>query len=192
MLFGRRLSEEQRALREQAKAEESVGRVLDRLTRVADRVLHDRRAPVGHGQVDHIVITAAGVHLIESLPVSDRRRLWIDEYGSPRIGQLPLRQRLEHLVDLAGALADQTNRALRRPRGLLIYPLVAVVGGPTKRNATAHRVDLVSVDLVPCWLHRLPAVHDPLDVAAITEAVAQLCPHYQAGRWANQGFDDNG
>ena len=86
------------------------------------------------------------------------------------------------MVDLAGALADQTNTALGRPRGLLIFPLVAVMGGPTQRSTTAHRVDLVSADLVPSWLHRLPAVHDPLDVAAITEAVAQLCPHYQAGR----------
>jgi Nuclease-related domain len=182
MLFGRRLSEEQRALREQANAEESVGRVLDRLTRVGDRVLHDRRAPVGHGQVDHIVITPAGVHFIETLPVSERRQFWIDKYGSPRLGQLPLRQRLEHMVDLAGAIADQTNTTLHRPRGLLVYPLVAVVGASTQRSTTAHRVDLVSVDLVPSWLHRLPAMHDLLDVAAITEAVAQLCPHYQAGR----------
>lgn len=82
-------------------------------------MLHDRRAPVGYGQVDHLVVNDAGVHLVETVPVSTRAPLWVDAEVTPRVGGLPLRQRLEHVVDLAGELADRVNLALGRPRALL-------------------------------------------------------------------------
>ena len=172
---GRRVSAQHDASREQADCSEAVAKALDRLTRYGARVLHDRQTPDGHGHVDHIVINRDGIHLVETLPVSDKNRVWVDVDGVPRVGETCLGNRLKHLCDVANDLADATNALIDRASDLPVYKVLAVVGGPRGQAFNSHDTDLVSLDLVPLWVSRLTGTHDTLDVAAVTATVSQVC-----------------
>ncbi len=176
LLFGWRLNAEQRALRDQLDAEVDVGAILDRLTRVGARVSHDRLGPDG-SHLDHVVISASGVHIVESIATSKRAPLTLAGPGAPRIGVFPLQHRLRHLYAVNELVADKTAAALHVPVHFTVYPLAAVAGTPTTSTPKAfYGVDLVPAGLTPGWITRLPAAHSPLVVAALSEVLARVCP----------------
>lgn len=175
MLFGRRLSVEQREVQAQLEAEVRVGGILDRLARVGARVLHDRRGPDG-SHLDHVVISESGVHLVETVASSKRLPLNLADPSCPRVGGLPLRQRLVHLRELNRLVAGQVETMLTTVFPFTVYPLAAVTGANADLAVLCFDVDLVAAPLVPRWITRLPAVQSPLAVAALTEAVATVCP----------------
>lgn len=176
LLFGWRLNAEQRALRDQLDAEVHVGAILDRLTRVGARVLHDRLGPDG-SHLDHVVISASGVHIVESIATSKRAPLTVAGPGAPRIGVFPLQHRLRHLHAVNALVADKAADALNVPARFTVYPLAAVTGTPpTTTPKTFYGVDVVSAALSPGWITRLPAAHSPLVVAALTDVLARGVP----------------
>lgn len=176
LLFGWRLNTEQRALRTQLEAEVHVGAILDRLTRIGARVLHDRVAPDG-SHVDHVVISESGVQLVESIASSRQAPLIFGDHGAPRLGPFPLEHRLVHLHDVNQLVATQTAETLGMSVRFTVFPLAAVTGTPpAMKPKTCWNVDVVPAALTPGWIARLPAAHSSLVVAALTEAVARVCP----------------
>lgn len=176
LLFGWRLNAEQRALRDQLDAEVRVGAILDRLTRVGARVLHDRLAPDG-SHLDHVIVSASGVHIVESIAASTRAPLTVAGPAGPRLGVFPLEHRLRHLHTVTQLVADRAGAAVGVPNHFKVYPLAALTGTPPSTTPTTfYGVDLVPAALTPGWITRLPAAHGPLAVAGLTEAVARVCP----------------
>lgn len=160
-------------MQRQAQAEEHVGEVLDRLVRVGSRVLHDRRIPSGYGQLDHILISPAGIHLIEALSVSVKTPLAVVD-GVPRVGAVPIDQRLKHLHEIVRDVGTATA-ALIALGGMpvKVFAMAAVVGGAPLRGFMWDSVDVVVLNAVPSWVASKPAMYDPVAVAALTEAVAR-------------------
>jgi Nuclease-related domain len=174
VLFGRRLSDEQRALRDQVKAELEVGEVLARLRRVGAQVLHDRLAPDG-GQLDHIVVSEAGIHLIESIASTPTAPFAVSAARGPQLGVAPLEQRLAQVHRASRAVGPRVV-SLYPIRLVSVYPLAAVNGVKSALAGTWYDVDVVAAALVPQWITRLPSVHSPVVVAALTDAIARVCP----------------
>ena len=178
-VFGRRLTPEQRAVRQQARAEEHVAKVLDRLARVGARVLHDRCTPSGFGQIDHILISSAGIHLVEVVAVSVRATLSFVN-GCPRVGSVPIDQRLKQVDAVAGEVSAAAAAIIPRA-GMPVraYATASVVWGSPVRGFTYHDVDVVSLNAVPAWAASKPAIYDPSAVAMLTDAVARVCLPYR-------------
>jgi hypothetical protein len=79
------------AWRSGAVGEETVGARLDRLATGSTRVLHDRRVPRSRANIDHLVVTPAGVWVIDSKRYQGRRPSLQVEGGL-------FRPRVEHLT----------------------------------------------------------------------------------------------
>lgn len=79
------------AWRSGAVGEETVGARLDRLATESTRVLHDRRVPRSRANIDHLVVTPAGVWVIDSKRYQGRRPSLQVEGGL-------FRPRVEHLT----------------------------------------------------------------------------------------------
>lgn len=72
------------AWRRGAEGERRVARALDRLTDEGGRVLHDRRMPSSRANIDHLVVTRAGVFTVDAKRYAGKleargrgRQLWI-------------------------------------------------------------------------------------------------------------------
>ena len=67
VLAARRAPWEERAFRRGEQGEVAVAAYLERRTEKAPTiVLHDRRMPRGHGNIDHLVVAPAGVFVIDA------------------------------------------------------------------------------------------------------------------------------
>jgi Nuclease-related domain len=67
MLSARRAPQEETAFRRGEQGELAVAAYLERRTRQAPTILlHDRRMPRGHGNIDHLAVAPAGVFVIDA------------------------------------------------------------------------------------------------------------------------------
>jgi hypothetical protein len=173
-LYPGRLSPEQRDLRDQAGAERSTGKVLDRLTRVGLRILHDRRLPHSAGQIDHLVIAGSGIYLVNAIAVNSRRPLqWIG-------GRLCVAgQTLTGLVDYSVAAADEVGATVAGELDpgwtVAVFPIVAIVGEKFGLSVEGG-VEVVGARRLPDRIMYRQLVLDPLEVALLGDAAARACP----------------
>ena len=169
-----RLTPEQRDLRVQARAEQRVGKVLDRLARVGVRTLHDRRLPYSAGQVDHVVIAGSGIYLVNTVAIIRRHPTeWIG-------GRLCIGGRtLAALAHFSVASADEIARTIARDFDegwtIVVFPIIAVVGAPVELHVD-EGVEVVGDDqLASRILYRQPVL-DQVEIALLTDAAARACP----------------
>ncbi len=99
-----------------ALGEERLGRRLNELTSETMRVLHDRRVPGSRANIDHLAVTATGIHVIDAKRYVGKRPVLRVEGGvlRPRVEKLMVGSR-DHTklvdgvlqqVDLVRSLVD--------------------------------------------------------------------------------------
>jgi hypothetical protein len=76
----------ERAFAQGSHGERAVGDSLDRRTAKSGTiVLHDRRMPGGHGNIDHIAVAPSGVYVIDAKAVRGKVRVSRPLLGKPRL-----------------------------------------------------------------------------------------------------------
>ena len=158
-----------------AAGEAEVARALDSIANEHVVVLHDRRIPRSHANIDHIVITRAGVWVIDAKRYRNKRPRLQVEGGlfRPRTEKLIVGGDRTKLVDsvLHQVSLVQDVVAPASVRGALCFvdadwPLF---GG----SFTVRGVDV-------CWPKRLAkqlaALEGTVDVAAVAAAIAAHFP----------------
>jgi len=119
-----RPSRSEEAWRKGALAERRVGRILDSLQRQGIRVIHDRKMPGSVANIDHVVVTRAGVFCIDTKSYSGKlevrargTQLWVN--GRNRSSLLEQAHRQAEVV--RGVLASSHP-------GIPISPVLCFVG----------------------------------------------------------------
>lgn len=173
-LYPGRLSPEQRELREQVRAERRVAKVLERLTRVGVRVLHDRRLPHSAAQLDHLVVSGSGVYLVSTIPARRCRPVrWVN--GELAVGDRPLFLTAEFTYRAAWQAAQVIAGELGTGWHVVVYPLVVVVGAEVA-PCVIDQAEVGDLAQLPSRINYRPAVLDPVEVALLTDAAARACP----------------
>jgi hypothetical protein len=91
--------------------EEAVGRSLERFTAKGPAViLHDRRMPRGHGNIDHLAVAPTGVFVIDAKAIKGKVRLSQPLFGKPRL--IVAGRNRTRLVDGLDRQVDAVHRAL--------------------------------------------------------------------------------
>jgi hypothetical protein len=76
----------ERAWASGGRGEEAVGRSLERHTEGGPAIiLHDRRMPRGHGNVDHLAVAPTGVFLIDAKAIKGNVRVSQPLFGNPKL-----------------------------------------------------------------------------------------------------------
>jgi hypothetical protein len=109
MLSLSREPQHQTAFRKGGVGEASVARALERLTaRGPTQLLHDRRMPLGRGNIDHLAVAPTGVFVIDAKAIRGAVRVAQPLVGAPRL--IVNGRRRTKLVDGL----DRQVRAVRR------------------------------------------------------------------------------
>jgi hypothetical protein len=105
-----------------AQGEEALGRRLDSLVSPRLALLHDRRIPGTRANIDHLVVTAAGIWVIDAKRYRDRRPRRVDQGGllRPRTTKLVVGRR--NRTNLVDGVLWQTERVRQ------VVPAVPVTG----------------------------------------------------------------
>lgn len=173
-LYPGRLSPEQRELRDQVRAERRVAKVLERLTRVGARLLHDRRLPHSAAQLDHLVVSGSGVYLVSTVPAGRRRPLrWVN--GGPAVGDRPLFLTAEFTYRAAAQAAQVIAAELGQGWQVVVYPLVVVVDAELA-PCVIGETEAGDLAQLPSRISYRPSVLDPAEVALLADATARACP----------------
>ncbi|WP_241490212.1 nuclease-related domain-containing protein [Curtobacterium citreum] len=158
-----------------AVGEAEVGRALDAIASEHVVVLHDRRVPRSRANIDHFVVTRAGVWVVDAKHYRDKRPRLHVEGG-------PFRPRSEKLI-VGSDRTKLVESVLRQ------VALVRDVVGPVDVHGTLCFVDadwplfggsftVRGVDV--CWPKRLAkqlaALEGTVDVAAVAAAIAAHFP----------------
>lgn len=158
-----------------AAGEVEVGRALDVIANEHVVVLHDRRIPRSRANIDHIVITRAGVWIIDAKRYRNKRpRLQVE-------GGL-FRPRTEKLV-VGGDRTKLVDGALRQVAlvqdvvsPVSVHGVLCFVDADWPVFGGSFEVHGISV----CWpkrlAKRLSALEGSVDVAAVTDLVAARFP----------------
>ncbi|HEY7048423.1 MAG TPA: nuclease-related domain-containing protein [Jatrophihabitantaceae bacterium] len=174
-LYPGRISPEQRALRDQARAEQSSGKVLDRLVRVGVRTLHDRRLPHSAGQLDHLVIAGSGIYLVNAVAVTGKRPFeWLG--GKPCVGGQTLTGLADYTIAAADEIATTVAGDLDPGWTIAVFPVLTIVG---EKGFGLHVDDGVELAGVHRLAERIMYRHwllDPVEIALLGDAVARACP----------------
>lgn len=173
-LYPGRLSPEQRELRDQVRAEQRVAKLLQRLTRVGARVLHDRRLPHSAAQLDHLVISASGVYLLSAVAAGRHRPLRVLN-GDLAVGDRPLFLTTEFTYRAATQAADAIAAELGPGWNVVVYPQVVVVGAELPPCLISD-TEVGDLEQLPSRLTYRHGVLDPVEVALLAEAAARACP----------------
>lgn len=158
-----------------AAGEAEVGRALDAIASKHVVVLHDRRIPRSRANIDHIVITRAGVWVIDAKRYRNKRpRLQVE-------GGL-FRPRTEKLV-VGGDRTKLVDSVLRQ------VALVQDVVGPVSVHGALCFVDadwplfggsFTTRGIDVCWpkrlAKRLSTLEGSVDVTAVADAIAAHFP----------------
>jgi hypothetical protein len=172
-----RIPPEIEAWRRDASAERRTARVLNRLGRAGYTVLHDRSTADSAGNIDHLIIGASGVWIIETDahrgPVrSTPAGVWA--------GKAPLRARL----GLVAWTGEQVSAALlaELPDGwqmeaqtVLAFARADVPGG----LALVDGVLLLPAEGVAEYVLSAGVVLRPLDVAMLVDVAQRVLPAYE-------------
>ncbi|MBL7496770.1 NERD domain-containing protein [Frankia sp. CNm7] len=172
-----RIPPEIEAWRRDAAAEKRAARALDRLARAGYTVLHDRSTADSAGNIDHLIIGASGVWVVET----DAHRGPVRQSGAGIwAGKAPLRARLG-LVSWTG---EQVSQALlaELPEGwqlqaqtVLAFARAEVPGG----LALVDGVLLLPADGVAEYVLSAGVVLRPLDVAMLVDVAERVLPAYE-------------
>ncbi|KRE63718.1 NERD domain protein [Nostocoides sp. Soil756] len=162
-----------------ARGEEVLGKGLDRLASDTVRVLHDRRIPGTRANIDHLIVTAGGVFVIDAKRYTGRPHLRVDGgFLRPRVERLFIGSRdgtklvdgvLKQMDVVRGIVGDEVP-----VRGVLCFldadwPLL---GG----SFTTREVE----SLWPKRLYGQLRAEGPLEAAAIDTLHRSLAAHLPA------------
>jgi nuclease-like protein len=174
-LYPGRMSPEQRALRDQARAEQRSGKVLDRLARVGVRTLHDRRLPHSAGQLDHLVVAGSGIYLVSTVAVTSRRPFqWLG--GKPCVGGQTLTGLADYTVAAADEIATTVARDFDPGWTIAVFPMLTVVGEKGFGLHVDDGVELVGLARLAERIMYRHSLLDPVEIALLGDATARACP----------------
>jgi hypothetical protein len=143
--------------------ERRTGRLLDPLQRHGWAVLHDLAVPRSQADIDHLVIGAGGVFVIDSKHY--RGRLQLDGSGRLWHGRYPLGPTLRAV----SFEADQAARVLTDP-DVVVVPIVAIHGTQVPwGKVVMDGVPVVAARRLPSMLRQLPVVLGPERVAGLAD-----------------------
>jgi hypothetical protein len=151
------------AWRRGAAGERHTARLLGPLERHGWAVLHDLAVPGSRANLDHLVIGAGGVFVIDSKQY--RGRLQLDASGRLWHGRYPLAP----VLRAVSFEADQAAQVLPDP-GVVVRPIVAVHGAQVPwGKVVTDGVPVVPARRLPSMLRQLPAVLGPERVADLAD-----------------------
>jgi hypothetical protein len=172
-----RIPPEIESWRRDAAAERRTARALDRLNRAGYTVLHDRSTSDTAGNIDHLIIGASGVWVVET----DAHRGPVRSSGAGVwAGKAPLRARL----GLVAWTGEQVSAALlaELPEGwqlqaqtVLAFARADVPGG----LALVEGVLLLPAGGVAEYVLSAGVVLRPLDVAMLVDVARRVLPAYE-------------
>ncbi|ROS58250.1 nuclease-like protein [Frigoribacterium sp. PhB160] len=158
-----------------AKGELVVGRKLDGIASPSIAVLHDRRIPGSRANIDHLVVTTAGVWVVDA-------KRYVEKRPELRIEGGLLRPRVEKLI--VGGDRTRLVDAVLNQAGL-----VTAVVGPVPVRAALCFVDadwpmfggsFTTRGVEVLWpgklVKRLASEDGPVDVPAVAAAIAGHFP----------------
>lgn len=109
-----------------AVGEERVGAVLDRLASDSCRVLHDRRIPGSRANIDHLVVDASGVWVIDAKRYSGKPERRVEGgLFRPRVEKLFLKGRDK--TSLVEGVGWQVSRVREELRGVPVAGFLCFV-----------------------------------------------------------------
>jgi hypothetical protein len=164
-------SPETRAWARGAAGERHVARLLAPLDAHGWTVLHDLRVPGSPANIDHLVIGAPGVFVVDAKHY--RGPLWLSHDGGLWHGRYPLAAALS----ATRWEADKVQATLG-VADIDVVPIVAVVGAPVPfGQVSIHGIPVVAAHSLPGMLRALPPVLAPERAAwAAATAQARLRP----------------
>lgn len=159
-----------------AEGERRVGARLDAIAGDQIRVLHDRRIPRSKANIDHIVVTSAGVWVIDTKRYVEKRVEKRVEGGifSPRVEKLWVRGDQTKLVT---GMHKQVERVSSSVPGVPVKGVLCFVDGDWPLFADPFTVDEVLV-LWPKKLVQVITKEQPgaLEVAAVHNLLSNAFP----------------
>jgi hypothetical protein len=151
------------AWRRGAAGERRTARLLNPLERQGWAVLHDLAVPGSRANLDHLVIGAGGVFVIDSKQY--RGRLQLDPSGQLWHGRYPLAPSLQAV----SFEADQAAQVLPDP-GVVVLPVVAVHGAQVPwGKVVVQGVPVIAARRLPSMLRALPPLLGPERITAVAD-----------------------
>jgi hypothetical protein len=173
-----RIPPEIESWRRDAAAERRTARALDRLARAGYTVLHDRATPDAGGNVDHLVIGASGVWVVET----DSHKGTVHTSGAGIwVGKAPLRARLGLVV----WISEQVSQTLlaELPEGWQLEAQTMVAFDRATVPGALALVDgvlLLPAKGVAEYVLSAGVMLKPLDVAMLVDAAQRVLPAHEA------------
>ncbi|MER7129726.1 nuclease-related domain-containing protein [Streptosporangium saharense] len=174
-----RTHEAVRTWRQGAIGERRTARMLRPLERRGYTVLHDRALPYGRANVDHLVIGATGVYIVDSKHWSRERRL-TRRGRYVRVGRTSGDRLVQGVVYERQAVAAALAQSLGRP--VEVTPVLAIHGTrmPLLRVTKVEGVPLLQAPQVRGWISRQPAQLSAEQVAQLATVAERVLPPYTA------------
>ncbi|MFD0887865.1 nuclease-related domain-containing protein, partial [Streptosporangium algeriense] len=174
-----RTHEAVRTWRKGAIGERRTARLLRPLERRGYTVLHDRALPHGRANVDHLVIGATGVFVVDSKNWAKERRL-TRRGRYVRVGRSSGDQLVRAVVYERQAVAAALAQSLGRP--VEVTPVLAIHGTrmPLLRVTKVEGVPLLQAPQVRGWIGRQPARLSAAEVAQLAAVADRVLPPYTA------------
>jgi hypothetical protein len=172
-----RVPPEIEAWRRDALAERRTARALDRLSRAGFTVLHDRSTAESAGNIDHLIIGASGVWVVET----DSHKGPVRASGAAIwVGKAPLRARL----GLVAWTGEQVSAALlaELPDGWQMQAQTMIAFDRAEVPGELALVDgvlLLPAKGVAEYVLSAGVVLRPLDVAMLVNAAQRVLPAYE-------------
>ena len=164
------------AWRSGAVGEAAIGRALDAIASEHLVVLHDRRVRGTRGNIDHLVITRAGVWIVDAKRYRDKRPALRVEGGLVRPREEKLIVGGSDRTKLVDGVLRQVQLVSDFVRPVPVVGALCFVDADWPLFGGAFTVRGVEA----CWprklAKRLAALDGPVDVAAVAVAVAERFP----------------
>jgi hypothetical protein len=165
------------AWRQDAEAERSTARALDRLVRAGYTVLHDRSLADSAGNVDHLVIGPSGAWVIETDAHQGPIR---QNAAGVWAGKVPLRAMLGLVVWMGEEATAQLLGELPEGWQLEVQPVVAFARAEVPAGlALVEGVLLLPASGVADYVLSAGVVLRPIDVAMLVDVAERAFPAYE-------------
>ncbi|ABD13856.1 hypothetical protein ThrDRAFT_00171 [Frankia casuarinae] len=164
------------AWREDAEAERSTARALDRLARAGYTVLHDRALADSAGNIDHLVIGPSGAWVIETDAHPGPIR---QNTAGVWAGKVPLRAMLGLVAWMGEEATAQLLAELPAGWQLEVQPVVAFARADLPAGlALVEGVLLLPTTGVADYVLSAGVVLRPIDVAMLVDVAGRVFPAY--------------
>ncbi|SNQ50528.1 Nuclease-like protein [Frankia canadensis] len=165
------------AWREDAEAERSTARALDRLVRAGYTVLHDRSLADSAGNIDHLVIGPSGAWVIETDAHQGPVR---QNAAGVWAGKVPLRAMLGLVAWMGEEATAQLLGELPQGWELEVQPVVAFARAEVPAGlALVEGVLLLPATGVADYILSAGMVLRPIDVAMLVDVAERAFPAYE-------------